>query len=105
MAAIARRTFAAVILKGRTAFASARTGRCKAGFGSFGDQVALRIIRERGEDAERHLPAGAAVASEKIQSESLTAGYLFSDSEHAVLLLVDKRAGHRNRNVAKQEQR
>ena len=27
------------------------------------------------------------------------AGYLFSDSEHAVLLLVDKRARHRNRNV------
>ena len=30
---------------------------------------------------------------------------LVSDPEHAVLLLVDKRAGHRNRNIAEQEQR
>ena len=31
-------------LEGRTAFASARTSRCKAGFGPFGDQVALGLI-------------------------------------------------------------
>ena len=30
---------------------------------------------------------------------------LLPDAEYAVLLLVDKRAGHRNRNIAKQEQR
>ena len=32
----------------------ARTGRCKAGFRSFGDQVGLEF-RERGEDAEHQL--------------------------------------------------
>ena len=35
-------------LEGRTAFSSARTGRCKAGFGSFGDQVALEFRNTQG---------------------------------------------------------
>jgi hypothetical protein len=41
----------------------------------------------------------------KAEKMDVQLGDLFANPEHAVLLLVDQRAGHRNRNIAEQEQR